>query len=803
MMLLNYLLIAWRNMKKNRFHTILNIAGLAVGIAFTGMILAHVWNELQVNKELKNAERQFVIRSRWKDPNMGFDLSTAGPLARVLKEQYPTLVKNYYRWDGVTLTVHGDQKAFKESVMIGDTSFLNMFGFKVLAGNASNALSTPNSMIMTEQVAKKYFGTVNAIGQSVEIENMAGQRQAFMLTAVIRQSPDNAVTDLISNYRNDVILPESAIGYFGRKIEDWKNVFIVSYVELQPGVKASQLYGPIKKLLKENTAPNVYENMTPEIVNVRDNYLNQNNGLVKKMLFTLSGIGLFILLMAVINFINISVSRATSRMKEIGMRKVLGGRKQQLIVQFLAESMLIVVIATVLALGCYLLLAPLFEQLVGKALPALWDFPVYFVAYLLLFVILVGLAAGLYPAFVLSALPSLSSLKGTLKSVKENILLRKSLVAFQFFIAVVVLIGAFIITKQVQLFFSKGIGYEKEFVISAQVPRDWTPAGVAKMEGIRKQLAESPAIKDVSLAYEIMDGNNGGSLNIFPLGGDVTAAITTFQLSTDRHFAGTFQVPMAAGEYMGREGMPVDVHSIVINAKLAKALGYKNPADAIGKQVKFAELEDAYTIGGVTKDFHFQSMQQSISPIVFFPLQIFNIYRYFAIKIKGGNVPESLQKIQQKWATLMPGAPFEYKFMDESLAKMYRSEIQLKKTAYTATVLALLIVLLGVIGLVSLTIQKRTREMGIRKVLGASVNSIISLFIKDFMLVMIIASVLACPAAYYLMRYWLNTYEYHIAITAMPIVMIIFLLGLLTSAMIVLQTLKVAFANPVKSLKTE
>jgi len=802
-MLLNYILIAWRNMKKNRFHAILNIVGLAIGIAFTGMIMAHVWSELQVNKTLKNADRLFVIRSKWKDPNMGYDLSTSGALPRALKEQYPTLVKNYYRWDGLTLTVHGDQKDFKENAQVGDSTFLHMFGLKVLAGNAGNALSTPNSMVMTEEVAIKYFGTVNAIGQSVEIENMAGQRRAFMLTAVIRSPRDNAATDLVSTYRNGVILPESSIGYFGRTIDSWKNMFIVGYVELQPGVKASQLYGPITKLLRENTPANVYENVTPELVNVRDNYLNQNNGLVRRMLFTLSGIGLFILLMALINFINISVSRAGSRMKEIGMRKVLGGKKQQLVAQFLIESLITVCISTVLAFGCYWLLGPLFEQLVGKPLPAPGDFPGWFAAYVLLFVLLTGLAAGLYPAFVLSALPSLSSLKGTLKSVKENIVLRKSLVAFQFFTAVVVLIGAFIITKQVQLFFSKGIGYEKEFVISAQVPRDWSPAGVAKMEGLRKQLSESPVVKDVSLTYEIMDGNNGGNLNIFPLGGDATTAITALQLSTDRHFASTFQVPMAAGEYMEREGMPVDVHKIVINAKLAKALGYTDPADAIGKQVKFAELQDPYTIGGVTKDFHFQSMQAPISPMVIFPIEIFNIYRYFAIKIKAGNVPEALEKVQQKWAMLMPGAPFEYKFMDESLAKMYKSEIQLEKTAYTATVLALVIVLLGVLGLVSLTIQKRTREMGIRKVLGASVNSIVRLFIKDFMGVMIIASLLAIPAAYYMMRYWLNSYEYHIEITATPIVIIVISLGLLTSMMIVLHTLKVAFANPVKSLKTE
>jgi ABC-type antimicrobial peptide transport system permease subunit len=802
-MLLNYILISWRNMKKHRFHSLLNIAGLAIGIAFTLMIIAHIWNELQVNKGLKNADRQYVLLSKWKDPNMGFGLATVGALPRALKEQYPALVKNYYRWDGLTLTIHGQDKSFKESVQIGDSTMLDMYGFEVLVGNAATALATPNSMVMTESAAIKYFGTVNAIGRTVEIENMSGQKRPFMLTAVISTPADNAVTQLIPSSRNQVILPESAISYFGRNIDNWTNVFVVGYVELQPGVSPAQLQAPIARLLKENTEASVYENLTPELVNVRENYLTQNNGLVKRMLITLSGIGLFILLMAVINFINISVSRAASRMKEIGMRKVLGGRKQQLVGQFLIESTIIVAIASLLAIGCYLLLGPLFGQLVGKALPSLSDFPIYFVGYLVLFVLLTGLAAGLYPAFVLSALPSLNSLKGTLKSAKENVLLRKSLVAFQFFTAVVVLISAFVITKQVKLFFGKGIGYDKDLVISAQVPRDWSPAGVAKMEGIRQQLAASPVVKEVSLAYEIPDGNSGGSLNIFSPGADASAAISTVQLCTDMHFADTYGIPMAAGVFLARPGMPVDTQQVVINAKLAKALGYKDPADAVGQQVRMKELSQVYTIAGVTKDFHFGSMQQAIPPMVFLPLEVFNIYRFYAFKLKRGNIPAALAELQKQWARLMPGAPFEYKFIDEQLAAMYQTEIQLKQTAYTATVLALIIVLLGIIGLVSLTVQKRTREMGIRKVLGASVQGIISLFIKDFMGVMLVASVLACPAAWYLMRYWLNNYEYHVEVTALPVVVIILSLGLLTAVMIVLQTIKVAFSNPVKSLRTE
>jgi ABC-type antimicrobial peptide transport system permease subunit len=424
------------------------------------------------------------------------------------------------------------------------------------------------------------------------------------------------------------------------------------------------------------------------------------------------------------------------------------------------------------------------------------SFPLYFITFPLLLILVTGLAAGLYPAFVLSSLKSVDSLKGKLKTVKENVLLRKSLVAFQFFTAAIVLIGAFIITKQVQLFFSKDLGYNKEYVVSAQVPRDWTPNGVNRMRGIRNQFADMPEVKNVTLSYEVPDGANSGSMNIHRAEADSNTAVASYLLTTDAYYAETYGIPMLSGQFFNE---PVDSSKIVINATMAKALGF-SPADAVGKQVKDKSSGMIFTIAGVTKDFHFTTMQLAVQPMVILHVKLNTIFRYFSFKLKGtGSIPA----VQKKWATLLPGTPFEYKFMDDRLARMYKTEIQLKQAAYTATLLSFIIVLLGVMGMISLSIQKRTKEIGIRKVLGASISSIIALFVKEFMLVIAIAGVIACPVAYIIMKRWLDDYVYRIDITVTPFVLTLVLLAVITGVLIILQTIKAALGNPAKSLKIE
>lgn len=790
-MLKNYIRIAWRNILKNRFYSLLNIVGLATGIAFVMLVMAYVWNELQVSAGLKNADNHYIIQSKWKDPNMGYELATIGALPKVLKEQYPTLVKNYYRWDGITTSVSVGEKSFREGLQIGDSTLFSMYGFKILHGNPTN---DPYSVVITDEIAKKYFGKTDVVGKAVNMESFSGSKHDFLISAVLKTTGRNSVTSLNDDNKNGIFPPLSALSFFGRNIDSWNNTAVVGLIELQNGVSPSSLQQPIAALLKQNTPAQISENLTPYLILVKDYHLEKDNGLIKRMLYTLSAIALFILLMAVINFINMSVSRSSSRMKEIGVRKVLGGLRQQLIWQFLMESTILVCCSSILAFFIYMLARPVFGQLLDSTIPSPDQFPLYFVIFPLLLIAITGLAAGLYPAFVLSSLKSVDSLKGKLKS---NVLLRKSLVAFQFFTAAIVLIAAFIISKQVQLFFSRDLGYNKDYIISAQVPRDWTANGVNHMQGIRNQFATMPEVKDVSLSFEVPDGNNSGSLNIYRAAADSTSAVAAFMLTTDQHYAATYGIPMAAGQYFNDL---LDSNKVVINETMARSLGFSSPSEAVGQQVKMKMTSNIFTVAGVTKDFHFSTMQQAVQPIIILNIKLSTIFRFLSFKLKN---TAAIAALQNKWATILPGTPFEYKFMDDRLARMYKTEIQLKQASYTATILTLVIVLLGVTGMISLSIQKRTKEIGIRKVLGSSVTGIVALFVKEFMIVIAVAGLVACPVAYVIMKRWLDDYVYRVDITPTPFVVTIIMLAVLTAVLIVLQTIRTALANPVKSLKTE
>ncbi len=801
-MLKSYFKIAWRNIIKSRFYSAVNIIGLSTGIAFTLLIAAYVWSELQVNKHLKNADRQYIIQSKWKDPNMGYDLATLGPLAKELHDQYPGLVANYYRYDGITSNISKGEKSFRENIQIGDSTLFNMYGFSLLYGDVKTALNEPYAVVVTESAAKKYFGKTDVAGKTITIESFSGSKHSFMITGVLKNVFRNSVTDLVGGYPGNFYVSTSNLNFFGRNM-DWNNSSIASYVELQKGVKPTDLEKPIRQLVKQNTAGQVSANLTPYLVPLKEYYVKANNALVEKMIYALSCIAFFILLMAVINFINMSVSRSATRLKEIGIRKVLGGMRKQLIVQFLTESVILVFLATIVSVIIYSAARNFFSNVLGKDILSLSEFPSYFILYPVALALMVGLLAGLYPAFVLSAMKSVDSLKGKPATIKEKIWLRKSLVGLQFAIATVVFIGAIIISQQINYFFSQNLGYNKDYIVSAQVPRDWTAKGVQHMETIRNEFAGMPEIKNVSLSYEIPDGNNSGNSPIYKEGADSTTAITTQVLTTDGYYTSTYDIPMAAGVFYSPNDALTDSFKVVINETEAKAFGWKNPQDAIGQQLKFPGSNQLFTISGVTKDFHFGSMQQQVPPITFMQVKLNTVFRFLSFKIKAGNVNTTIDALQKKWNALMPGAPFEYAFMDDTLNKVYKNEIQLKKAAYTATILSLIIVLLGVLGLISLSIQKRTKEIGIRKVLGSSIPGIIVLFMKEFLWVIFIAVVVACPFAYYIMQSWLADYAYRVRVTAAPFIFSIIVLGIITSLLICLQTIKVALANPVNSLRTE
>jgi putative ABC transport system permease protein len=794
----SYFKTAWRNIAKKSFYSAVNIIGLSTGIAFTMLIAAYVWSELQVNRNIKNADRQYIIESNWKDPNEGFYLATLGPLGKALKESYPGLVSNYYRYDGITSNISKGDKNSRENIQVGDSTIFSMYGFSLLHGDARTALYQPFTTVITNTTALKYFGKTDVVGQTITIESFSGTKHDFLITGVLKEQPRNSVTGLIDNYPGNIYVSTANLDFFGRNM-GWQNPFIVNLIELQKGVAPKDLKKPIAHLIKQNGPP-VTADLTPQLVSLKDFYLNANNGLIKKMLYALSAIALFILLMAIINFINMSVSASAARMKEIGIRKVLGSLRKQLIIQFLTESLIISFIATTFAFVIYMLTQNLFSSILIHAIPSLNSFPWYFIFFPVLFVFVIGFISGIYPAFVLSSLRSVESLKGKIP-VKENLLMRKSLVGFQFVISTIAFTGAIIISQQIDLFLSNDLGYNKEYIISAQLPRDWTIPGVNKMENIRDQFAGIPGVSNVALSYEIPDGNNSGSAGLYKFGTDSSKAVTTQVLTTDENYLNLYKIPLRAGSFF--EGHALDSGKIIINEAAVHALNWKNTNDAIGQQVRIPGDPTIFTIKGVTNDFHFSSMQQKISPTAFLNVQFAPIYRYMSFKLKPGNIAASVDAVQRKWSVLLPGAPFEYKFMDDTLANLYKSEIQLKKASYTATILALIIVLLGVVGLISLSIRKRTKEIGIRKVLGSSVAGIISLFIKEFLLVILLGGLIACPLTYIIMHKWLQSYSYRVEMTAQPFIISIVCLGLITALLICVQTIKAAISNPVKSLRTE
>jgi putative ABC transport system permease protein len=800
----NYFKIALRNLTKNKFYSAINIVGLSVGIAFTLLIAVYVWGELQVNHQLKNANNQYILQSKWKNPDMGYELTALAELPKALKLQYPNLIKNYCRWDGVTSTISKGDKHFREGILLVDSTLLNMYGFKLLNGDVKTALSDPFSVVISAEKANKYFGRTDVVGQTITVENFSGGKHDFLISGVLAKTGKNSVTYNYDDSNNDFFISISAARFMGRSVDGWNNTSLVGYLELKDGVTPKDLEEPMRHLIKNNSSAQISQNLIQYLVPLKTYYLSSNNGLVNKMIYTLSAIALFILLMAVINFINLCISRSSTRMREMGIRKVLGGLKKQLIWQFLIESMLMVMLSTSVALVLFQLVNPYFSNVLGKEIISVFAFPSWFFVVILGLALFIGNAAGIYPAFILSSLKSVDSLKGKLSTVGESVFMRKALMAFQFGMAMLVLIGALIISQQVKLFFSKDLGYNKDYVVSAQVPRDWSKKGVQRMESIRGQFIQTAQVTNASLSWEIPNGANGGNLQVYRQGADSTQAIASQGMATDNQYAATYDIPVKAGHFFEEQYAESGKNHITINATEAKALGWNDPKDAIGQQIRVkGDGGQLYTVDGVTADFHFGSMQQTIKPITIFNVNATTYYRYLSFKLKSGDVNKSLDVLQQKWATLLPGAPFEYKFMDDELAKLYKTEIQLKKASYVATTLAIIIAFLGIIGLISLSIQKRTKEIGIRKVLGSSIGSIISLFLKDFLVIIIIAGVVACPLAYLLMQQWLSDYAYKIAITVNPFILSITIIVVITTLLIVAQTIKAALANPVESLRSE
>jgi putative ABC transport system permease protein len=801
-MLKNYFTIAVRHLTRHKLFSVINILCLAIGITFSMIIGMYVLQQENVNHTLKNADNQYFIKSKWKEKDLGLDITSISPLAKTLKEEYPALVANYFRYNPVTNIVSAGENHFKEDIAICDTTLVSMFDFPLLYGDKHKVFTNNNSAVITGTMALKLFQKENPLGKTISVQTtVAGIAQDFIVSAVLKDIPLNSVTNLLTGPQYNVFVPLTGNRYFQRGDDvyaDWNQTNVLAFVELKQGANAQSLVLPVAKTIRKYTADFVWKNLGAELVPVKDYYLKDNNNAVQKMVTALSLVAGFILLMAIINFVNINIGTSVYRLKEIGLRKVFGSAKKQLIVQFITEAWLLTVIAAVISLALYQLLLPLFSQVLNTTLPSFWQFSLIQIVCLILLVTGIGFISGVYPAFVLSTAAVVNAVKGKTDNLKKGIALRRVLLIVQFSLAITVFICTLNVSRQVNYIFNKDIGYSSEqLLVITALPKQWDSAGVARMENIKNALLQLSAVKSASVVFDLPDGAPAGRIILYPPKGSGTdKQVNLFMAGADEDYAKTFGLQIKAGSFFGN----ADKSGIVLNETAIKMLGM-DVATAPGKQVKTPV--GPVTITGVIKDYNFSSMQEAISPLGFAHISSNPTFRYLVLKLNTANIAGAMKEIKASWKSLSPNAPFDYTFMNEKFAALYKAELQLQKAADIATVLNLVIVLMGIIGVVALTLVKRTKEIAVRKVLGADVSNILLLFIKDYALLILVANIIAWPVAYMLTDKWLQNYAYRIEQNGMPYLFVGAFVFIAACTLIALQCLKTASTNPVKNLRTE
>jgi putative ABC transport system permease protein len=808
-MLKNYFTIALRHLARHRLFSVIMVCCLATGITFSMIIGGYIRNQEKVNSALRDVGNQYWIKSKWKVKGLGMDILTLAPLAKTMKGEYPDLVAGYYRYNPVGTVISvgdGPETYFKENVAICDTTLVSVYGFPVLYGDQGNAFPTISSAVITESVAMKWFGKKNVVGRSIGMQTTgAGEFQRYTISAVLKDIPDNSVTalTLLGNHY-EVFVPGIGNRFYGPGdiTASWVGASEVGFLELRPGVKPRDLDAPFRQVLAKYTRDPVTNNLEVELAPLPDNYLKENNGAVQRMVTTLGLIAGFILLMAIINFVNITIGTSAYRLKEIGLRKVFGSAQRQLIFQFIIEAWLLTFLAAVISVGLYQLLIPVFDQVLNTRLVPVTHFSLGDIGLLLSGVVGVGFLAGIYPAFILSRYAVVNSIKGKMATAKGGWGLRKTLLVVQLSLASGVFIATLNVSRQVNYVFSKDLGYDKEqlLVIDA-FPKQWDSAGVVRMEGIRDGLLRLPAVKAASLSWEVPDRMPPTTFDLMSLPGAGNRRITLEMMWGDEDFAATFGLKVIEGSFFGDPNSYVPGR-VVLNESAAKVLGL-TLGKAAGALVQMPDGRGQVTVAGVVKDFHYSGLQQTIEPLVFFHVRETKSYRYLTLKLVSSDISRVVDQVRAQWKELSPHAPFGFSFMDDRFEALYRADLQLKKAAGIATGLNLLIVFLGIFGIVAFTLTRRNKEMAVRKVLGAGLVDIIRLFFQDYAGLIVLANLIAWPLAYVVTDRWLSSYAYRITQDIGPYVAVGAIIFVTAFVLIAAQCLKTARANPVRSLRAE
>jgi putative ABC transport system permease protein len=793
-MIKNLLLIALRNFKKDIGYSLLNIVGLIIGITFSLFLIFYIRDELSYDRYNKKADRIYRVVSyiQEKDKNTDWAI-TEFPLGPTMQKDFPE-VEEAVRFGGKerTLFKQGNNNYYETKIYYADSNVFKVFTARFLEGDPATALKDPNSIVLTRTLAVKYFGKNNpAVGKT-----MKTVYDLYKVTGVIEDVPHNA------HIRYDMLISMSTLKRNNQG--NWGSFNYYTYALLKPGAGTAGVTTKLAEVIKKNVAP-IFDKF-----NVRIRYalqpiteihlhsqLQQEPEELGSMsyIWIFSAVAFFMLLIACINYMNLTTARSARRAKEIGIRKVTGSTRGQLIAQFLSESVLTAFVAVLLSFGLVILLFPVFNTLSGKSFnidPLLQPFTIFLV---LAIGLLTGLAAGSYPALYLSSFQPVSILKGALSKASGNVRLRRTLVVLQFTISMTMLICTWIVYSQLSYLRNKDLGFDKSQVMTVTVNTGEDETG--KIGAMNNEFRSIPGVKRVGTANSY-PGSPNINLNLFTVQtntGHTDKGIECYAI--DENYLGSLGIPIVDGRNFS--SLSDTLHSILVNEAMAKHFGW---TQAIGKRVTFpGDTSGRYLeVVGVVKDFHQKSLYNPIAPLLLFYGANNNIIQ---LKMNAGSVAASIPRVEAAWKKYFPQLPFEYKFLDADLDSQYTADQRRGKIFAALSILTIIITCMGLLGLTAYTTQQRQKEISIRRVMGASIPAIVTLIGRNYLWLALIAACIAFPVAYYFMSNWLKVFTYNTGLSWIPFIIsaiAIVFTALLTATF---HSARAALANPAKNLRSE
>jgi len=809
-MIRNYIKTAFRSLMKNKGFTFINVLGLALGLATCLLIVFYVFDELSYDRYNTKADRIYRVNEDLKlgENNVLYAVCMP-PLAQALKSDFP-YVENTVRikYAGLSHVKKGTTNIPENKIAFADPSLFDVFTLPMVNGSPATALAEPNSVVITETIAKKYFGSTNVVGKTLTFENNA----FYKVTGVIREMP------LQSHFNYDFFISMST--FPDSRSAQWLRSDYNTYVLFKDAADHKKLEAAFPAFLNKYSGPEMQSqlkmsmaafekagsffrlNLTPltdiHLRSKRTGELGPNSTI--EYVYIFSAIALFILIIACVNFMNLSTARSSNRAREVGVRKVLGSSKTHLVFQFLAESILVTIAATAIALFAAIALLPAFNQLAGKDIVVNSHTFAWLLPALLIIVLVVGSLAGSYPAFFLSAFQPIDVLKGKLTAGFKNGGLRSVLVVFQFSISIFLIIGTLVIYKQLHYIQTRDIGYNRNQVLVVQNTFELNN----QAQTFKQEIKQLPGVENATLTG-FLPTSSAKNTSIFfkDASFDQKKALFPQTWEVDEDYINTLGMKMAVGRSFSAQ-MQTDSSGIIINEAAAKFLGLKDPLNkplyrSNGGKQDLANSK-AYHIIGVVKDFNFSSLHDVISPMV---LVLAHNTGALSIRVNTKNLPALMSQIQNKWSGLSPNVKMNYSFMDEDFDALYRSEQRMGTVSVAFASLAIIIACLGLFGLAAYAAEQRTKEIGIRKILGASISTIAAMLSLDFIKLVFIAILISLPVGWFLMNKWLQDFAYRVNIQwwILPLAGVTAIL--IAFITISFQSIKAALTNPVESLRSE